>query len=219
MKIKVKKKLLTKEGGAWLLCYIPDFQQVDKYFTNDVADAWIDIDDGRKITATQRSFIYAIISDISKHVNGHVSKLLTAYYKTLYKKQLIDMDLVHECFSLSDCSITEANLLIDLLITTAFDYNIPLNYDTIKEFQDQEQWQWKCIKHNRCCICGKYAEVHHYDTIGMGNNRKTIDDSDKRKMALCRICHTKSHSMSREKFCTKNHVKPIYYEVKIELLK
>ena len=44
------------------------------------------------------------------------------------------------------------------------------------------------------------GEIHHVDAIGMGNDRRTYDDTQCRKMCLCRKHHTTWHQMGDERF-------------------
>ena len=61
-----------------------------------------------------------------------------------------------------------------------------------------------------CCNCGrKPADIHHVDAVGMGNNRKKINNSGRRFMALCRVCHTKIHTEGFSEFTNKRLLMPI----------
>ena len=63
-----------------------------------------------------------------------------------------------------------------------------------------------CIKHRKCCLCGREGEIHHVDAIGMGNDRRKYDDSGSRIMCLCRTHHTEYHKIGREDFEKKYKV-------------
>lgn len=169
----------------------------------------IKFNDPRQITPQQRKFLYAMYYDIAIYVEGYCDNLSKAYYNNFFKQALIDNGLIDEHISLSSCSVTEANLLIDFVLEFVFRNNIPLRFETIKDYDDLERWQYMCIKYKKCCVCGKNAEIHHFDAIGIGHDRKKVDDSKHLKMALCRSHHTEMHSMARDEFCEKYHVKPI----------
>ena len=68
------------------------------------------------------------------------------------------------------------------------------------DFADIGKYLYFCIKHKKCCVCGKDGEIHHVDAIGMGNDRRYIDDSGYRKMCLCRTHHTIAHQRGMEAF-------------------
>ena len=46
---------------------------------------------------------------------------------------------------------------------------------------DIDRYLWGCIKYKRCCLCGRDGETHHWDAIGMGNDRTTLDDRFKKE--------------------------------------
>ena len=49
---------------------------------------------------------------------------------------------------------------------------------------DIDTYLIQCIRYRRCCICGRPADIHHVDAIGMGNNRRHYDDSQNEVAAL-----------------------------------
>ena len=111
-----------------------------------------------------------------------------------------------EYFSLSDCSVDLAREFISMLIDFALEHGIQLSDLAINRTDDIGRYLYYCIKHKRCAVCGRPGEIHHVDTIGMGNNRKKVDDSDHRKICLCRIHHKEAHNMEMTAFEEKHKV-------------
>lgn len=68
------------------------------------------------------------------------------------------------------------------------------------------------MKLKKCAICGREGEIHHVDTIGMGNDRRKVDDSDYRKICLCRQHHTEAHNIGMTEFESKYKVYGIKFE-------
>lgn len=101
---------------------------------------------------------------------------------------------------------------ITFIIDFILKHNIPLSDVALNRTDDIDRYLWCCIKYKRCCLCVENGETHHYDAIGMGNDRNTIDDSDYRKIQLCREHHTISHDMGRDSFGAKYHVYGITYK-------
>ena len=92
--------------------------------------------------------------------------------------------------SLSDCTITEAREYINTLMEYSLKEGLILTESGLKR---TDAYLIQCIRYKRCCICGKTAEIHHVDAIGMGNDRRHVDDSEKKIAALCRIHHSLAH--------------------------
>lgn len=156
--------------------------------------------DGRCITTEQRKKIYAMMSDISAWT-GYYPDELKARMKYLYiEKTGKDM------FSLATCSIDTARQFLDIIIDFALENSIPLRESGIERTGDIFNYLVSCIHHKKCCVCGRPADIHHLDAVGMGNNRQHYDDSENEIIALCRIHHTMAHARGRESFCNLYHV-------------
>ena len=80
-----------------------------------------------------------------------------------------------EVESLSKCDMTYANGLIDTIINFCIDQEIPFSKRLIDDYGytfDEKQTYSMCLK-RVCVVCGARADIHHVDSIGMGNNRNT----------------------------------------------
>jgi hypothetical protein len=159
-----------------------------------------------QITVEQRKKIYAILNDFNQETGQGVESL-----KETMKKAIIMNDdyETSEMFSLSNCSKEIASEFIEFLIDFAFQHGIRLSDNPKSSFDNIESYLRLCIKNKVCAICGKHAEVHHVDTIGMGNNRDKLDDSSHRKIALCREHHSETHTIGWQSFKEKHHVKGV----------
>ncbi|WP_130806504.1 putative HNHc nuclease [Senegalia massiliensis] len=197
------------DKGTDLIVRIPGEKvkhKIIKVKNGNVINSEIKIDDNRIITSDQRKKIYATIKDISDYLGEWPS-----YYKEFLKFNFCFKNNI-EYFSLSDCSISIAREFITYLIDFILEHDIPLSDKVLNRVDDIDRYLYGCIKHKRCCICGRRAELHHVDVIGIGNNRNTLDDSKYRKMALCREHHTESHKIGQDTFNKKYKVYGITYE-------
>ena len=99
----------------------------------------------------------------------------------------------------------------------ALEWGIPLGAPGIDRADDIERYLWSCLKNRRCAVCGRPGEIHHVDAIGMGRDRKRVDDHRRmRKICLCREHHTEAHKIGQPEFMRKYHVHGIYYEERRE---
>lgn len=158
------------------------------------------LEDGRHITAEQRKKIYATIRDISEYT-GYLPEEQKEWLKYLY--------ISNEgapYFSLSTCSIDTAREFINTILEYALQEGIMLSDFALNRTDDIGKYLYHCIKYERCAICGRHGETHHWDAIGMGNDRTDFDDSEKRKICLCREHHTEAHTIGREEFGNKYKV-------------
>src|SRR5699024_6805365 len=81
-----------------------------------------------------------------------------------------------ELTSLTEYTMTDANRLIDIIITFMIEKEIAINHSLIENqdfnFSQAHVYQM-CLK-RICNVCGRRAELHHVDAVGMGRDRKKI---------------------------------------------
>lgn len=174
---------------------------MDKSITVDLlVDDKKEIEKMNWITNEQRRKIFALIKDIATETGEDKDSL-----REIVSQRFIQATEYEE-FSLSNCSKVLAQDFIEYLITLAFELGVNLSEHPTKGLGDIGGYLQLCIKNRKCCICGKDAEIHHVEAVGMGRNRKLIDDSDNEKMALCREHHTEYHQIGVNDFTDKYHV-------------
>lgn len=160
----------------------------------------------KQLSDDQRRKIFALVKDIAEYMGED---------KELARKQLTSKFCEvngYAEFSLSNCQDDLASEFIEWLVQFSFENQVEMKgYEPREYFDDIERYLAMCLLNKVCCVCGKPGEEHHYDAIGSGRDRKHYDDSDHRKIALCRGHHTESHNIGRDTFCEKYHVEGIIY--------
>lgn len=186
--------------GTEMIVRIPGHNLADMFLTKRIRDGELRYNDGRSITNEQRKKAYATIRDMAEWT-GYPPEIM----KEIMKYEFM-IRTGEDYFSLSDCSVDLAREFISTLIDFALEHGIQLSDLGINRTDDIGRYLYSSIKHKGCAICGKPGEIHHVDTIGMGNNRKNIDDSDHRKICLCRKHHSEAHNMGMTAFEEKHKV-------------
>ena len=74
---------------------------------------------------------------------------------------------------------------------------------------------YACLANKKCAVCGKKTELHQYDHVGMGRNRREIDHICMRAYPLCREHHEEIHLIGERAFDEKYHLVPIAIDQKI----
>jgi len=160
----------------------------------------------KQITPEQRKRIYAILRDIESYTGENIDSL-----KESTKASFLQAT-EYEDFSLSNCSKEIASDYIEYLIRLAFEIGVPLSESPVDTLDDIETYLKMCIEQKKCCVCGRPGEIHHVDAIGMGRDRTKVDDSNHRKMCLCRKHHTEYHTIGGKAFEDKYHVHGIIFD-------
>ena len=155
----------------------------------------------RTISDDQRRKIFAVLRDIADGVGETLENTrenLTALFCEAQGLEVI---------SLSDCDREVASDFIEWLIDFAFTNGLPLKNSPKEFLEDVERYRAVCIKHRICVICGKpHSDIHHIQAIGMGRNRRKVDDSDYEKISLCRVHHTEAEQIGWDTFVAKYHL-------------
>lgn len=186
------------EKGTDLILHIPEElvrSKIMKYRNNNVINAEIRIDDNRTITVEQRKKIFATIKDIANFTGNHPEDQRG---QLLYDYCIQTGEMP---FSLSNCSIVQANTFINHIIEFILKENIPLTDLAINRTDDIDKYLYWCIVYKRCAITGKEgADIHHCEgsRVGMGGNRKKISNKGRELMALSREWHNRVHQEGEE---------------------
>lgn len=196
---KLQKYRVDQEGTT-LQVLIPDKNYQEQIINKTIRSCGIWLDDGRHITAEQRKKAYATIGDISRFT-GYLPEEEKEWLKYLYIVRTGG-----NYISLGSCSIDEAREFINVILDYALENGIPLDDFGINRTDDIGRYLYACIKNKRCAVCGRDGEIHHWDAIGMGNDRTKVDDSGHRKICLCRVHHTECHAIGNESFECKYKV-------------
>lgn len=188
------KDIRENGGTVEFLLTVPDGRIGKSVRGKDIRRAELRLDDGRGITVEQRKKAYATIRDIADY---------TGYDPEEQKKWL---KYLHICrtgsryFSLSDCSVDTAREFINTMLDYAIENGVPLSESGMERTDDIDRYLYICLVHKKCAVCGRPGEVHHEDAIGMGNDRRRVDDTGYRKICLCRLHHTIAHQRGAGEF-------------------
>lgn len=159
--------------------------------------------DPRSFSVDQRKYYYALLGDISAFT-GHLIEEVDDNTRWKFKA------LTGRNISLSNGSSNTKDdvvLLTNIALDLAFELNVSLSNKIPIPDKNLEYYFYKCLTHRKCCICGKHADIDHFDeTVGMGNNRDKVDKTKYTYCALCRSHHTEKHTIGLVAFRNKYHV-------------
>lgn len=193
------------KGGTTLHILLAGEESAALIGRKEISKAGIWLDDGRMISAEQRKKIYASIRDFSAYT-GYTPEEAKEVLKCLYVERS-----GKPYFSLSDCSMDTAKEFINLILDICLENGVILSDALYNRAEDIVYTLRSCLRNRKCSVCGRAGEVHHWDAIGMGNDRRHYNDSGNRKICLCRNHHTIAHTCGRKQFAERYHVYGVYY--------
>lgn len=193
----------VKDGRAIIIADIDPY----KAERQEIKSCTVRYDDGRHISADQRKKIYAIISDIALYT-GNAPEMEKALQKYFYIERY-----GVEYFSLSNCSVSEAREFINYLIDFCFENNIGTRDTLLNRTDDIGRYLYSCLINRKCAVCNQKAEIHHCEgsRVGMGFDRRRVNNIGRYAIALCRKCHSIAHN-DEYGFFEKNHI----YGIKLD---
>lgn len=184
-----------------------DFNNTERFCRISPGECLIVLKDSRTITAEQRKKAYALLGEIADYMGE-----MPEYTKRLFKLKFIHDELkgiADDVFSLSNCDVTIAHDFITYLIDFIIAHEIPTKVPLAELCEDVEKFVYSCAMKKICCVCGKKAELHHYDAIGSRYDRDKPVHEGLRALPLCREHHIRAHEISKETFLKEYHLQPI----------
>ncbi len=172
-------------------------------------DVNVEIQDGKRITVKQRKKIFALVNDIEAHTGQP-----RQYMREMFIDFITFLNGYSKRFSLSDCTRKQAGELIDVILEWVFVNDIPLNYKTSDLMKQDQTFLYLATVHRKCVICGKSnSELAHYHAVGRGRNRRKINHTDNKVLALCSNHHREQHDIGMDSFNTKYHLTDSWVQV------
>lgn len=163
-------------------------------------------DDGRHITVDQRKKIFALFNEIAEYL-GYTQVNVEEILKIKFIEQMDNP----VWFSFSNCSIEIAKQFLEYEITFCIQNEIPFKTKLMDEIQQSYALRYQLIMHRICFVCGKtHAQLDHVDTIGMGRNRRHVNQVGYYAWTLCDKHHISGkHTDGITTFMQKYQIKPI----------
>lgn len=176
----------------------------------------IALPDGRTINPEQRKKAYALMGEIAVW-SGYTLSQIKMVLKHRFVNETLEA-LKKELFSLSDCDMTTAREYITFLIDFVLEFDVPTSVPLSTLCDDVTKYVYACLMHKKCAVCGKRAELHHVDRVGMGRDRRTINHLGMRTLPLCREHHMLIDSIGDDEFMEIYHLVTVLIDEKIAKL-
>lgn len=198
-----------------------------------ITDCEIILHDGRSISPRQRNKIFALVSDIADYAmgikldsrkrrqwkNDMLRSLQLDYIIDICDKEDIRQQLTYnycqlcgiDLFSLANHSaetvdMSTASDFIDWLVELCIVNGVPCTDTLLNRCEDIQRYLYACVANRTCAICGGRADIHEYDRVGMGRNRRKIYHDGQRVQPLCRGHHQEVDTLGQESFDAKYHM-------------
>lgn len=190
-----------------------------EYVRQQMDKAIVFLPDGRKHSIDQHGKVWALIGEIAlwagykAHDSSQVNGMLKRDF-LLQRFDRLSAAAIKE-FSMSDVDVSTASLYIDWLVEFVLENNIPTKRPVTELCEDVQAAVYSAMMHKRCICCGKKADLHHVDRVGMGNDRREICHIGMRALPLCREHHQEAHQHGDAALMDRYHLEPVEIDEKI----
>ena len=165
-------------------------------------DVEITMLDSRPLSDKQRKSCYAMIREIAVW-SGYEPDEIKDMFKANFLSTLIE---TANNFSLSNAPMSLVAAFQSFLARFIVAHDVPTRHPMLDYIDDTDDYVYACLIHKKCPICGKKADLHHVEAVGMGRNREEIIHLGMEVLPLCREHHTEAHSMGQTDFMKKYHL-------------
>ena len=158
--------------------------------------------DSRPLSEKQRKSCYAMLREIAEW-SGYGADEVKDIMKFNFIGSLVE-DM--QQFSLRDAPMSLVAAFQTFLARFIVAHDVPTRRSMLEYVDDIDDYVLACLTQKKCVICGKKADLHHVDSVGMGRDRGEIIHEGMEVLPLCREHHTEAHTIGRESFETKYHI-------------
>lgn len=167
-------------------------------------EVWIEFIDNRPLSDKQRRSCYAMIREIADWSGDTTSDTKDVLKLDFWCGELLEM--ADTMFSLSNAPMSIVAAFQSWLAKFIVRNDVPTKRPMLEYVDDIDDYVYACLISKKCPICGKKADLHHYENIGMGRDRDTIIHEGMEVLPLCREHHTEVHTIGRNTFMKKWHL-------------
>lgn len=198
--ISTTGRAIEQQGRVYILTHRPAIDNL----SDEVTVCW---QDARARSNEQIRKAWALMTEIAAF-QGEDKEDVYREQKVAFSAKNLD-ELQGVLFGLSTATVSTASAFISMLVEIIIEYGIPTREPLFKLADDIQKYVYACMLHKKCCVCGKKAELHHVDAIGMGYNRNDKPQIGNGVLPLCSEHHREWHNVGGTEFDNKYHIEPI----------
>ena len=198
--LKGKVVGLSEDGTATIKAQVP----LTQFLHREVKEVYVDMIDSRPLSDKQRRMCYALVKAIADWSGSGTEEVKEAF-KLDFWAERVDT-LSDKIFSLSNAPMSLVAEFQRFLVAFILTHDVPTKRPLREYVDDIEAYTYLCLVRCKCAVCGRRAELHHIDAIGMGNDRTEVRHEGREVMSLCREHHTELHTVGKAEFMTKYHL-------------
>ena len=207
---KIQNYIIQDDGTTTVVIEGVELGNKETLLLDNGMDLEVDVivNDPYTITDKQRRKVFALVNDIEAHTGQPRDWL-----REMFQDYVTFLNGYDKRISLSDCTRKQAGELIDVIIEWIFENDIPLKFKTSDLIKNDRTFLYMATINRKCVICGKHAELAHYQAVGRGRNRRKIEHFGNKVLTLCSNHHREQHTIGMDSFNSKYHLTDSWVDV------
>ena len=201
---EVKGRIVGYDEKRGELLIRARYEDYYTYTKRGYKECLLQLTDSRPISDKQRKTCYALIREIAEYT-GEGRDSTKQYMKIKFLAEDFG-ETADRIFSLSNAPMSLVAAFQRFLVRFILEYDIPCSFPLLDFVDDIQDYIYSCLINKKCCICGKKADLHHVDHVGLGRDRDEIIHEGMRVQPLCREHHTEAHTIGQQTFNEKWHL-------------
>lgn len=198
--IQTEGKVYEKNG----IIYVKTSRPPVDNLSDDVTVCW---QDARARSNEQIRKAWALMTEIAAFQGEDKEDVYREQKVAFSAKNLEELQGV--LFGLSTATVSTARAFINMLVEIIIEYGIPTKEPLMNMVDDVQKYVYACLMHKKCAVCGRKAELHHLQAVGMGYNRREKPQIGALVLPLCREHHMEWHNVGGTAFEAKYHLEPV----------
>jgi len=199
---RVKGKITGYDERRGVVLIEAPYQDFATMCRREYKEVEITMLDSRPLSDRQRKSCYAMLREIAVW-SGYGADEVKDMMKFNFIASLVE-DM--KTFSLHDAPMSLVAAFQTFLARFIVSHDVPTRRSMLEYVDDVADYVLACLTQKKCVICGKPADLHHCEAVGMGRNRDEIIHEGMEVMPLCREHHTEAHTIGRDSFNEKYHI-------------
>ena len=167
-------------------------------------EVWVEYIDARPLSGKQRRSCYAMIHEIADWSGDTTEATKDVLKLDFWCGELLEM--ADTMFSLSDAPMSIVAAFQSWLARFIVRNDVPTKKPMLEYVDDIDDYVYACLIAKKCPICGKKADLHHVDALGMGRDRTEIIHEGLEVLPLCREHHMEVHTLGKAEFFKRYHL-------------
>ena len=200
---RVRGKIVNYDERRGIVTIQAPYEDFARMCRREYKEVEITMIDSRPRSDRQRRSCYAMIREIADWMGDTPESTKEVLKLDFLSGELLE---IADNFSLSNAPMSVVAAFQTWLAKFILRNDIPTKKPMLEYVDDIDDYVYACIINKKCPICGKKADLHHLESVGMGRDRTEIIHEGMEVMPLCREHHTEIHTIGKDTFLERYHL-------------